>query len=109
MSPDDYSKLIGMYQSIAEGKNNKDKAEEIITLIYKIKQTKAPLSGIDEDFLNQIINTLTNKDVNLSHKLHGGKRYRRTYRKRILNKNMKPMHKSMHRGRSGKRRSYRKY
>ena len=39
----------------------------------------------------------------------GGKRCRRTCRKRILNKNMKPMHKSMHRGRSGKRRSFKKY
>ena len=39
----------------------------------------------------------------------GGKRCRRTCRKRILNKDMKPMHKSMHRGRCGKRRSFKKY
>lgn len=46
--------------------------------------------------------------------LKGGKRCRRTYRKRILNKDMKPMHKSMHklrhRGRGGgKRRSCKKH
>ena len=44
----------------------------------------------------------------------GGKRCRRTYRKRILNKDMKPMHKTMHklrhRGRGGgKRRSCKKH
>jgi hypothetical protein len=63
------------------------------------------LSDYDLRTLNDFIEPLTNPYKNLSHNLQGGKRCRRTCRKRILNKNMK----SMHRGRSGKRRSFRKY
>jgi hypothetical protein len=99
LSDDESSQLITMYQGI----DNADKKTEFLKLIDEFKKTKKP-SEYDLRIFNDYIENLTIPYKDLSHK--GGKR-RRTCRKRILNK--KPMHKSMHRGRCGKRRSFRKY
>jgi len=110
LSDDESSQLITMYQGI----NSADKKIEFLKLIDEFKKTKDP-SEYDLRILNEYIETLTIPHKNLSHKLHGGKRYTRRggSRKRILNKDMKPLHKSMHklrhRGRGGKRRSCKKY
>ena len=108
LSDDESSQLITMYQGI----NSADKKIEFLKLIDEFKKTKDP-SEYDLRILNEYIENLTIPHKNLSHKLHGGKRCRRTCHKRILNKDMKPLHKTMHklrhRGRGGKRRSCKKY
>ena len=84
-----------------------DRFEKILNL-YKAAKV---ISGSQWITLNEIRRDIAKPIV--SRQTWGGKRCRRTYRKRILNKDMKPMHKSMHksmhRGRCGKRRSFRKY
>jgi hypothetical protein len=109
LTDDQKSYLIAMYQGIVNDQNVFDaaKKKEFLNLIVEVK--KRNLSDADLNFLKEMTDPLSDSYKQYqSHKPHGGKR-RRTCRKRILNKNMKSMHKSMHRGRSGKRSSFRKY